>query len=540
LKLKYCVKNTIQTTNYPISVSCTANKQKVNCIVEKNREKYFTGGIDVKSRKLQPFRFLDHNQMGKIHKAALHILEKTGMRVEHRKALEYLRQAGCRVDMDRRLVQFPEEVVEKAVDKMKANFAKKDRWPKRMSVRYSQVRFDAQPFRVHEDFSVSSGGFCCFIWDIDGKRRRANMEDVKQAIKLADKLDQITYTGLPCAAQEVPIEIRPVVMAAILAKTTKKLGGIEAFNARDVDYICRIGEVVAGSREEHRRNPVLVGYAEARTPLCIDEVMADVMLAYLERGLPQSLDTMPNGGATAPVTAAGILALGIAETLGGLTLGFAVDSDATMTIDVTPGYSDMRSMQFGYAGAERMPLLACRVQMISEFYGCPSGIHGGKTDACVPGLQAGVEKAITMLVPVLAGAIGIGTVGHLENALTFSPLQLVIDNEIARYVRRCACPVEVSDETLALDVIAEAGIGGNMVNSEHTARHFKDELLLSPFFEAVSWGCGDSLNRDRFERLAAEKAKKLLAEESAPVLTPEQESAINDIVDEAVQERKES
>lgn len=471
--------------------------------------------------------------MEKIHKAALHILEKTGMRVEHKKALEYLRQAGCRVDMDRCLVKFPEEVVEKALGKMKANFARKNRWPKRMAVRYSQVRFDAQPFKVHEDFSVSSGGFCCFIWDLGGKRRPANIEDVKQALKLADKLDQITYTGLPCAAQEVPIDIRPVVMTATLAKATKKLGGIETFKAKDVDYICRIGEVVAGSREKHRKNPVLVGYAEARTPLCIDAVMAEVMLTHLERGLPQSLDTMPNGGATAPVTPAGILAIGMAETLGGLTLGFAVDPKATMTIDVTPGYCDMRSMLFGYAGAERIPLIAARIQMISEFYGCPSGVHGGKTNACVPGIQAGVEKAVSMLMPVLAGAIGFGTVGHLENALTFSPMQLVIDNEIARYIRRCVRPVEVNDETLALDVIAEAGIGGNTVNSEHTARHFKDELLLSPFFEAVSWGSGNSMDRDRFERLAAEKAQKLLNEPVTPVLTSDQEAAINEIVKEA-------
>lgn len=301
----------------------------------------------MKSHGLQPFRFLDRNQMEKIHQAALFILEKTGMRVEHQKALEYLRQAGCRVDMDRRLVKFPEAVVEAAIKKMRANFARHDRWPKRMSVRYSQVRFDSLPFQVHNDFSVSAGGFCCFIWDFEGKRRPATMADVKQALKLADQLDQITYTGLPCAAQEVPIEIRPVVMAATLAKATKKLGGIETFKAKDVDYICRIGEVVAGGREEHRKNPVLVGYAEARTPLCVDEVMAEVMLAHLERGLPQSLDTMPNGGATAPVTAAGILALGMAETLGGLALGFAVNPEATMTIDVTPGCCDMRSMLFG-------------------------------------------------------------------------------------------------------------------------------------------------------------------------------------------------
>ena len=120
--------------------------------------------------------------------------------------------------------------------------------------------------------------------------------------------------------------VRPVVMAAELVKATRKLGGIETFHGQDVKYIARIGEVVAGGRAAHRRNPILVGYAEARSPLCIDAEMADVLLAHLELGLPQSLDTMPNAGATAPVTAAGVLALGVAETLGGLVLGYAVDT----------------------------------------------------------------------------------------------------------------------------------------------------------------------------------------------------------------------
>ncbi len=359
------------------------------------------------------------------------------------------------------------------------------------------------------------------------------MEDVRQALKLADRLNQITYTGLPCTAQEVPVAIRPIVMAAALAKTTRKLGGIETFTAKDVGYIARIGEVVAGSKEAHRRGPILVGYAEARTPLCIDEAMAEVMLAHLQLGLPQSLDTMPNAGATAPVTATGTLALEMAETLAGLVLGYAVNPDATMTIDFTPGYCDMRSMMFGYAGAERMPLLAARVQLISEFYGCPSGVHGGKTNACLPGVQAGVENAISMIGPVLAGAIGFGTVGHVENALTFSPLQLVIDNEIARYVRRAVHGIEVNEDSLALEVIEDVGVAGNTVGHDHTASHFKGELLLSPFFDTPAWGTGDSLEKDRFERRALEKVHSLLGEEFAPVLTADQEAAIDEIVAEA-------
>ena len=93
-----------------------------------------------------------------------------------------------------------------------------------------------------------------------------------------------------------------------------------------------------------------------------------------------------------------------------------------------------------------------------------------------------------MLGVVQAGAIGFGTIGHLENALTFSPLQLVIDNEIAAYVRRAVRGIEVNDDTLAIDVIESAGINGNTVSSGHTADHFRDELLLSPFFDVPSWG----------------------------------------------------
>jgi trimethylamine---corrinoid protein Co-methyltransferase len=487
----------------------------------------------MKQNTMEPIRFLSKDDMHRIHKGALRILGSTGMKVNHTQALEYLLKVGCKVDMDLRMVKFPEEIVEKAIAKMKTNFADTNRWPKRMPVRYSQIGFENQPFCVHENFSVSSGGFCCFIQDLSGNRRKPNMEDAKHSIKLAHNLDEITYTGLPCAAQDVPIEYRAVAMAAELAKNTTKLGGIETLKKEDVGYICQIGEVVAGGKEAHRKNPILVGYAEARTPLCIDEVMADVMIAHLEIGLPQTLDTMPNAGVTAPITAAGALAIGIAETLGGLVLGFAVDPNATMSIDCTPGYCDMRSLLFKYAGAERAPLLSARIQMISEYYGCPSGVHGGKTDACVPGIQAGVEKSISMLSVVLAGAIGFGTVGQLENGLTYSPVQLVLDNEIARYIRRCVRGIEVNEHTLALDVIEKTGVGGGTFNMDHTLEGFKEELLLSPFFEALHWGVGNSLDSDRLVKMASEKASMLMAKENEPILSSEQEAEIDEILKEA-------
>ena len=75
------------------------------------------------------------------------------------------------------------------------------------------------------------------------------MDDVRDSIRLADALEHINFMGLPVSAQEVPAVMRPVVMAAELVKSTKKLGGVETFDRLDVDFITRIAEIAAGSPE---------------------------------------------------------------------------------------------------------------------------------------------------------------------------------------------------------------------------------------------------------------------------------------------------
>jgi len=478
----------------------------------------------------EPLRFLDREEMETIHRSALRILARVGMRIDHDQALAALRRLGCRVDAASRHVLFPEALVQQCVDRLRADFATRQS-PERMAVRYSQVRFRREPFTVRPDFTVSTGGYCVFILGLDGVRRPATLADTRAALRLAHHLDQVAYTGLPVAAQDVPLPLRQIRMAAELVKATDKLGGIEALTPFDIEYIGRIGEVVRGSREALRRDPILVGYAEARSPLCIDHAMAEVLIEYVRQGFPQSLDTMPNAGATAPLNPAGTLALGVAETLGGMTLAQAIDERAVVTVDLTPSFADMTTGIFRYAGAERGALLGARIQMIGEYYGCPSGVHGGKTDSCWPDVRCGVEKGLSMLMPVLCGAVGFGTIGHLENAVTFSPLQLVLDNEIARYVRRTVTGFAITDADVDVDLIHRVGIGGNYLCEPETTEHFREVLDLSPFFAVGPWGARPTPDESRqWLRLAEERARELLARETPPVLTADQVRDIDAIV----------
>lgn len=136
-------------------------------------------------------------------------------------------------------------------------------------------------------------------------------------------------------------------------------------------------------------------------------------------------------------------------------------------------------------------------------------------------------------MPVLSGAIGIGTAGHLENALTFSPLQLVIDTEIAGCVRKLLKGIEVSDETLSFEAIQRVGQGGNFTSENHTLDLIMEELDASDLFDCVAWDVFESSQYQKTEEKALQKVQEILARESEPCLTPEQERHIDEIVREA-------
>ena len=481
-------------------------------------------------------KILTPEEMERLHGAALQILDRAGMVIDHADALEHLRQAGCRVDSDRKRVSFPPEVTQNAIGKMRRDFTLADRQGIEMPVRFSEVHFSTSPVRIRRSFTSNAGGFVPYILDVDGRRRPATMQDVRDAIRLIDALEHIDMMGLPIAAGEVPEQDRPVVMAAELVKGTRKIGGIEAWDAVDARALQRMAAVIHESDAAARKRPLLVGYGEVRSPLCMDRNMTEVFVESVKLGLPQTVDTMPNAGATAPASGGGTLAQGLAESMSAVVLGYAIDPNAMLGLDITPGYCDMRGGSFPYSGADRLPLIAAANQMLNEFYGRPGGCHGGKTDASYVGVQSGVEKALSILFPILCGASGIGTVGQLGST-TFSPVQVVIDNEIIGYVKRMLDAFQVDDLAWAIDAICEVGPGGHFLSHPSTAERFRKEFWLDHIFERLAFHSADAPSHDALVKKARAKAQKILAEHHPEPLPEEKAQAIDEIVKETIASR---
>ena len=79
------------------------------------------------------------------------------------------------------------------------------------------------------------------------------------------------------------------------------------------------------------------------------------------------------------------------------------------------------------------------------------------------------------MLPALAGANLIYGLGMIEMGMTFDYGQLVMDNEFARMIKHVVQGIAVNDETLAVDVIHEIGVGKNFLSHDHTFKHMRSQ-----------------------------------------------------------------
>lgn len=150
--------------------------------------------------------------------------------------------------------------------------------------------------------------------------------------------------------------------------------------------------------------------------------------------------------------------------------------------------------------------------------------------------QAGHEKTLTMMLPALAGANMIYGLGMIELGMTLDFAQLVVDNEIAKMVRKVVGGICVTDETLAVDVIRKVGAGGHFLMEEHTFKHMKTVQSQSQLFDRnprENWS--DNGSKDIVTR-AREQVRYILEHHKPEPLPAPVAQQLREIIEAAEQE----
>jgi trimethylamine--corrinoid protein Co-methyltransferase len=87
--------------------------------------------------------------------------------------------------------------------------------------------------------------------------------------------------------------------------------------------------------------------------------------------------------------------------------------------------------------------------------------------------QSGHEFTLTAIIPALAGANLIYGVGMLDSALTWDYASAYLQNEFIDMILKVVNGIQITDETLAMDVIRDVGPAGEFITHEHTYNNFK-------------------------------------------------------------------
>jgi len=398
-------------------------------------------------------RVLDEREIELIHRGMLRILSEVGMRIENDAILSRLGDLGGEVDRRAQLVRFAPEFVEGFIAG---------------SEKYDWDNVQPQVF-------ASAGVYLGRYLDPDTDEYLPWTEErIAGYAKLARHLEHVGRASmLGCPIEGVPNAIHPLYQRYICWRYGMAAGG-SIWDIRLCPYILEMCGVMGESAGRDAAS-FFTGGVYLSTTLLFPANEAEQYVYFAERGLPVAIGHMTSAGGSAPVTLAGAAALHLAEGIVINIIQRAFYGRRTLDVSSTVAPLDMRSLMYAYGRPERQIVNLVMADMARR-YGASFSGHGGHTDAKRPSAEAGAQRALTTIPTLMScGRAHVGA-GLLSSDEIGSPIQMIIDNEYVGALKRFARGCEISEETLAVDVVKEVGPGNLFMDTDHTARHFRDEL----------------------------------------------------------------
>lgn len=445
---------------------------------------------------------LNDDQIEQIHLATLEVLERTGVQITHPRALELLDGAGARVEGNR--VRIPPWMVEDAIRQA----------PSRVVL----GRRDGERSVFLEGDKVWFGpSVDCvdYLDPITDERHRFTSDDCRVTATVADALSNFSWVMTIGMAADVPADIADRVIARqVLTYCEKPL----VFCCKDVNSTRDIYEMyllVAGSGERFRQAPTCVHYSEPISPLLYYDPAVEKILFCAEKGIPLINYPAPQAGSTAPVTFAGAVVQGSAESLSGLVLAQLVRPGTPFIYGAFTTVMDMKTTIFSY-GAPEMSVMVAALAQMAQYYRLPYFGTAGCSDAKFPDPQATAEAVFSCLSSALTGANLVHDSGWLDHGSVASPGYMVLVNEVLHMVNQYMKGIPVNDETLALDLIDQVGPGGHYLQEDHTLKHFRG-VWYSQLFDRTILAQWLEKGAKRFEERLRERTQKAMEHQPAPL-----------------------
>ena len=412
-------------------------------------------------------RFLTDAQLDELQAATLDILEHVGVRFPSDRALAVFEEHGARVDRETQVVRMTPDLVMKALATVPRYFTMAARDP-------------AYDLRLEDGvtyFTVDGCGVETIDWETR-EQRPSRKSDVELMARIADYLPSVAFTWPMVSAQDHGRSAPLHEMDACWNGSVKHAQSETIMGAVPARYAVEMATVISGSREELRRRPVFSLVVCTIAPLVQDHEGIEGALVLAEAGVPVWFLAMPTLGTTAPATLAGALAMGDAEIISAAVLMQLAYPGAPVFHSLMQAWADPRT------GAYVSYPLDARVRYapveMAHHWGMPALAACYGTDSPTPGTwQSAAEVSLDPFWAGLTGPEIVTGMGLVRTYTLLYPESIIFDDDIYQRARHALKTLEISPETLAIDVIANVGPGGHFLAEQHTRRFMRDALKRS-------------------------------------------------------------
>jgi trimethylamine--corrinoid protein Co-methyltransferase len=419
---------------------------------------------------VKPYERLTQEHLQWLDDASLQILSEPGIWSYNRRAAELFKQHGATVREEKEgattvwRVSLAPGLVKEAVAKAPSRFVLGARKPQQ------RLLLDAEIPRIY--FGSGSEANIWIETDLEEfvSRRdgtttitrprftevRGNSALLSRAAKLCDKLEHLDFFIRPLNIQDPEITEDNHDVNKFFASLNNISKHVQASLTKQerLSDVVRMAEIIAGGAEALRDNP-LISFITCvfKSPLQLVNDMTDKLFAIVETGLPVVISSSPQGGSTAPIQEAGMVAQINAEILAGIALTQLISEGTPVLYGSVPVRARMDDLHDLYGCPEFNQYNIDCVQM-ARYYRIPCYSTAGVGDAKIPGMQAAFEKLFTHLYIALSGAHYIHyAFGLLDRTNAFCPLQAVLDNEQVGKVKACLREPRMNSSDIA-DAVA--------------------------------------------------------------------------------------
>ncbi len=458
--------------------------------------------------KTSRFEVLSQAEVERIHAASMEILSTVGVKVDYKTARDIFRKAGALVDDAGQCVRVSEELVKWAVSQA----------PKQLTLYGNDPEFRLEIGSGQVNFA-GLGTPTQIIDPETGQRRTTTLDDTVRHIKLIDGCEHIHNSQMDVWPNDIPMTTIHTESIWAWAHHSRKPFGMGCFGYQPTLDMMRMMAIAAGGKEELRRRPRFFAICSVVSPLQMSQMQLEGLLICAEYGQPLAMSPEAIAGATAPATLAGLLVQENANILAHIVLAQIYRPGTPVLYGTVSTIANMRLGTVALGAVETGLITAGAAQM-ARYYGLPCRGVGSTTESKLEDVQAGIERTATLMQAVLAGVDFITCGGTLESSMSESDAILMLDDEQCGAMLRAARGIEVTDDTLAMDLIRGVNFRGHYMAEEHTVSHYRKEHFIPNLLPREPYDAWEKAGSRTALDYARERARQILARHQPRELDP--------------------